>query len=144
MINEKDCLMRLISEFFLVYMIILFQLLYIVINTFTFTRCDKLENKMLSVRYNILVVILISFSHADCRKAAVYRNLFNADEKPIPIRPIKVLVKESPPFSYHLTNETYGGIEVKLIEEIAKELNLKIEYIFYDGDIAINHKNVER
>lgn len=42
-----------------------------------------------------------------------------------------VLVSDSAPFA-HRNNDVYSGIEVELVKAIAKELNVKINYVFND------------
>lgn len=45
-------------------------------------------------------------------------------------RSLKVKIRETTPFTYQLTCGEYKGIEVNFLEQIAKELDLSIAYVF--------------
>lgn len=46
---------------------------------------------------------------------------------------LRVLLLDKEPFTFRNTDGAYDGIEVRLLEQIAKELKIKIKYYFRTG-----------
>lgn len=46
---------------------------------------------------------------------------------------LRVLVRESAPFTFKISDGRYGGIEIQFVEALAKEMNVAINYVSYNG-----------
>lgn len=51
---------------------------------------------------------------------------------------LRVLVKESAPFSFQISNESYGGIEVQFVKTMAKEMNVGIKFFSSNDSSQLN------